>query len=114
MLKRKLLALAVPLCATLATAASAEDAHGATARDALIASINHAIVVADIDGLTSQYRSQDAVEHALAAMAIERVHGNFEQSKQGCGNLRVEPEGHRAIRGALLRSVCRSQPPLDG
>ena len=85
MLKRKLLALAVSLCTTLATTASADDAHGATARDALIASINHAIVVADIDGLTSQYRSQDVVEHALAAMAIERVHGNFEQSSKIAG-----------------------------
>jgi len=84
-LKRKLLALAVSLCAPLATTAAAEDAHGTTARDAIIASINHAIVVADIDGLTTQYRSQDAVEHALAAMAIERVHGNFEQSNSIAG-----------------------------
>lgn len=82
MLKRKLLALTVSLCATVATA---EDAHGATARDALIASINHAIVVADIDGLTKQYGSHDPVEHALAAMAIERVHGNFEQSSSIAG-----------------------------
>lgn len=85
MLKRKLLVLAVSLCAPLATTAAAEDAHGKTARDVMIASINHAIVVADIDGLTAQYRSQDAVEHALAAMAIERVHGNFEQSSSIAG-----------------------------
>lgn len=80
MLKRKLLALVVPLCATLATAASADEVHAATGRNALIASINHAIGLADIDGLTAQYQSKDPVEHALAAMAIERVHGNFEQS----------------------------------
>lgn len=84
-LKRKLLALAIPLCAAFAASASADDAHGATGRDALIASINHAIVVADIDGLTSRYHSKDAVEHALAAMAIERVHGNFEQSSTIAG-----------------------------
>jgi clan AA aspartic protease (TIGR02281 family) len=84
-LKRKLFVLAVSLCAPLATTAAAEDAHGKTARDVMIASINHAIVVADIDGLTAQYRSQDAVEHALAAMAIERVHGNFEQSSSIAG-----------------------------
>lgn len=85
MLKRKLLALAVSLCATLATAASAEDTHGPAGRDALIASINHAIGVADVDGLTSQYQSKDPVEHALAAMAVERVHGNFEQSSKIAG-----------------------------
>jgi len=84
-LKRKLLALTVSLGATFATAAFADDAHGATTRDALIASINHAIVVADIDGLTAQYQSKDPVEHALAAMAIERVHGNFEQSSKIAG-----------------------------
>lgn len=80
MLKRKLLALVLPLCATFATAASADEVHAATGRNALIASINHAIGLADIDGLTAQYQSKDPVEHALAAMAIERVHGNFEQS----------------------------------
>jgi hypothetical protein len=81
-LKRKLLALAVSLCATLATSAYADVASPAAQRDALVASINHAIIVADIDGLTVQYQSKDPVDHALAAMAIERVHGNFAQSSK--------------------------------
>ena len=82
MLKRKLIALAIPLCAMLAPAFAADGPHGLPSRAGLILTLNHALVVADLDGLTAQYQSQDPVEHALAAMAIERVHGNFEQSSK--------------------------------
>jgi len=80
--KRTLLALAIPLYATLSPALAADGSTTLPARQALILSLNHALVVADLDGLTTRYQSKDPVEHALAAMAIERIHGNFEQSSK--------------------------------
>jgi clan AA aspartic protease (TIGR02281 family) len=78
--RRNLVALALSLCLTSAAAIAAEPSEPASPREALITSLNHALSVADLDGLTARYGSKDPVEHALAAMAIERVHGNFEQS----------------------------------
>jgi clan AA aspartic protease (TIGR02281 family) len=77
-----LLALAIPLCAALTPALAADTPQGKPSRAVLVLTLNHALVVADLDGLTAQYQSTDPVVHALAAMAIERLHGNFEQSSK--------------------------------
>jgi clan AA aspartic protease (TIGR02281 family) len=66
----------------LAPALAADSPHPGAPRQAFLISLDHALVIADLDSLTAQYQSKDPVEHALAAMAVERVHGNFEQSSR--------------------------------